>query len=90
MIAARFWAVGWHYAAHFTAVRAAFYATARVNAARFFSRWCKRYEAHYTAVGAAFYTNVMVSAARFCSVVGVAVTPPIILPLVPPFTLRRG
>ena len=38
---------------NFTAVGAAVYTTARVNAARFFSRWCRRYAAQFTAVGAA-------------------------------------
>ena len=39
---------------NYTAVGAAVYTTARVNAARLFSRWCKRYDAQFTAVGAAF------------------------------------
>ena len=106
------------YAAHFTAVAAAFHTTSRVNAASFsavsvgvmlpfycrwcrllrygegqccpnFSRWCRRYAAYFTAVGAAFYTTAKVNAARFL-VVGVGVVLPILLLLLPLFTLRRG
>ena len=75
------------HAAHFTSVGAAFYTTARINAA-FFSRWCRRYAPHFTAVGADFYTTAWVNAARF-SAVGVGVMLPTLLLLVPPFTLRR-
>ena len=77
------------YAAHFNAIGAAFYATARVNAARFSAVGCRRYAADFIAVGDAFYTTARVSPARF-SAVGVGVTVPILLLLVPPFTLRRG
>ena len=52
----------------------------------FFDRWCRRYAVHFTAVGAAFYTTASVNAARFLAV-GVGVTLPIFLLLVPPFTL---
>ena len=48
------------YAPHFTAVGAAFYTTATVNAARF-----SAVSADFTAVGAAFYTTARVNAARF-------------------------
>ena len=75
--------------AHFTAVGADFYNTATVNAAGFFSRWCRHHPAHFTAVGAAFYTTARVNAGRF-SAVGVGVMLPILLLLVPYFTLRRG
>ena len=54
-----------------------------------FSRWCRRHAADFTAVGAAFYTTARVNAARF-SAVRVGVMLPILLLLVPPFTLRRG
>ena len=77
------------YAAYFTAVGAAFYTTVRVNVVPLFSRWCRGYSAHFDAVGAAFYTTVRVNIARF-SAVGVGVILPILLLLVPPFTLRRG
>ena len=77
------------YAAHFTAVSAAVYTTARVNVARFFGRWCRRYGAHFAAVDAALYTTARINAARF-SAVGVGVVLPILLLLVPHFTLRRG
>ena len=87
------------YAAYFTAVGAAFYTTARVNAALLhygegqccpnFSRWCRRYAAYFTAVGAAFYTTARLNAVRF-SAFGVGVMLPFLLLLVPPFTLRRG
>ena len=135
------------YASHFNAVGAAFYTTARVNAARFwsgsvgvilsnlllleppftqrrgymlpvfrplvwmlscpfyccwcrlsdngegkccafFSRWCC-YAASFTAVGASFHTTANSNAARV-SAVGVGVVLPVLLLLVPPFTLRRG
>ena len=77
------------YAAHFNAVGAAFYATAKVNVARFSAVGCRRYAAHFTAVGAAFYTTSRVNAARFAAV-GVGVMLPILLLLVPPFTKPRG
>ena len=38
---------------NYTAVGAAVYTTARVNAAWLFSRWCKGYAAQFAAVGAA-------------------------------------
>ena len=77
------------YAAHFNTVGAAFYATARVNAARFSAVGCRRYAADFIAVGAAFYTTSRVNAARFAAV-GVGVMLPILLLLVPPFTQPRG
>ena len=82
---------GWcrRYAAHFNAIGAAFYATAYINAARFSAVGCRRYAAHFTAVDAAFYATARVNAARF-SAVGVGVMLPILLLLVPHFTLRRG
>ena len=49
--------------------------------------WCTCYAADFTAVGAAFDTTARVNAARFSAVVvGVVLT--ILLPLVPPSTLR--
>ena len=76
------------YAAHFAAVSAAFYTTARVNAARF------------SAVGVgAMVTIVLLLVANFhngegkCRPFfgrGVGAMPPISLLLVPHFTLRRG
>ena len=54
----------------------------------FFDRWCRRYASHLTAAGAAFYTTARVSAGRFLAV-GVGVVLPILLLLVPPFTLRQ-
>ena len=76
-----------HYAAQFTAVGAAFDTTARVTAARFVGLWCRRYTSHFTAVGAAFDTTARVNDARL-STVSVGVLLPIVLLLVPPFTLR--
>ena len=76
------------YAAYFTAVGAAVYTTARVNAVRFFGRGCQRYVAQFSAVSAAFDTTVRVIATRFASAVGVSVMLPMFLLLVPPFTLR--
>ena len=55
----------------------------------FFIRWCRRYAAHFTAVRSAIYTTASVNAARF-SAVGVGVMLPILLLLVPPFTLTLG
>ena len=55
----------------------------------FVSRWCRRYTADFSAVGAAVYTAVRINAARF-SFVGVRIMLPILLLLMPPFTLRRG
>ena len=55
----------------------------------FFGRWCRRYADHFTAVGAAFHTTARVNAACF-SAVGVGVILPLLLLLVPPFTLRLG
>ena len=72
------------YAPHFTAVGAAFYTTATVNAARFLA-----VSADFTAVGAAFYTTATVNAGHFLAV-SVGVMPPTLLLLVRPFTLRRG
>ena len=77
------------HAAHFIAVGATVYTTARVNAARFSGVGCRRYGAHFTGVDAAFYTTARVNAARI-SAVGVGVMLPIFLLLVTPFTLRRG
>ena len=77
------------YAADLIAVGAAFYTTAKVNAARFRAVGCRRYAAHFAAVGDAFYTTARANAARF-SAVGVVVMLPILLLLVPPFTLRLG
>ena len=54
-----------------------------------FGRWCRRHAAHFIAVGDAFNATARVNAARFSSV-GVGVMLPILLVLVPPFTLRRG
>ena len=76
------------YAALLTAVGAAFYSTARVNAARF-SGGVVGDILPFTAVGAAFYTTARVNAPRF-STVGVAVMLPIFPLLVPPFALRLG
>ena len=78
------------YAAHFTAVVAAVYTTARVNAARFSAVGVGVMLPSLTAVGAAVYTTARVIAARCLSAVGLGVTPPIIMLLAPPFTLRRG
>ena len=77
-------------AAHFTAVGAAVYTTARVNVTRFSAVGVGVMLANFTADGAAVYTTARVIAARCFSAVGVGVMPPIILLLVPPFTLRRG
>ena len=49
----------------------------------------RRWAAHFNAGGAVFYTTAKVNAARF-SAVGVGVVLPILLLLLPPFTLRRG
>ena len=76
------------YAVYFAAVGAAFYTTARLNAARFSA----------VSVGVVLpillllvppFTTVRVNIARF-SAVGVGVMLPILLLLVPPFTLRLG
>ena len=77
------------YAAHYIAVGAAFYTTARVNAARFFSAVGVGVILAFTAVVADFYTKAIVYAGCF-STVGVSVVLPILLLLVPPFTLRLG
>ena len=77
------------YAAHYTAVGSAFYTTARVNAARFFSAVGVGVILAFTAVDADFYTKAIVYAGCF-STVGVSVVLPILLLLVPPFTLRLG
>ena len=76
------------YAALLTAVGAAFYSTARVNAARF-SGGVVGDILPFTAVGAAFYTTARVNAACY-SAAGVGVMLPISLLLGPPFTQRRG
>ena len=52
-----------------------------------FGRWCTRYAALVAAVRGTFYTSAMVNVARF-SAVGAGVLLPILLLLVPPFTLR--
>ena len=54
-----------------------------------FGRWCRRYTAHFTAFGADFHTTARVNVVRF-SAVGVGVMLPILLLLVPPFTLPLG
>ena len=77
------------YAAHYTAVGAAFYTTARVNAARFFSAVGVGVILAFTAVDADFYTTAIVNAGCF-STVGLDVMLPILLLLVQPFTLRLG
>ena len=77
------------HAAHFIAVGATVYTTARVNAARFSAVGCRRYGAHFTGVDAAFYTTARVNAARFAAV-GVGVMLPLLLLLVPLFTQPRG
>ena len=66
----------------------------------FFGRCCRRYAAHFTAVGPAFYNTAGVNAAAALrllgtstslhSEIGVRVVLPILLLLVPHFTLRRG
>ena len=53
------------------------------------SRWCRRYAVDFTAVGATFYTTVRVNTAQILGI-GVGVLLPILLLLVPPFTLRLG
>ena len=74
---------------NFTAVGAAVYTTARVNAARFLSAVGVGVILAFTAVDADFYTKAIVNAGCF-STVGVSVVLPILLLLVPPFTLRLG
>ena len=61
---------GWcrRYAAHFNAIGAAFYATARVNAARFSAVGCRRYAANLSAVNATVCTAARVNAARSSAV----------------------
>ena len=86
--AVRFSAV-MRYAAHFSAVGAAFETTARVTSPRFVGRWCRRYTAHFTAVSCAFDTTAGGNAARF-SAVGLGVMLPHLLLLVAPLTLRLG
>ena len=54
-----------------------------------YGRWCRRHAAHFTAVDAAFHTTAKVNAARFTAV-GVGVMLPILLLLMPPFTLQLG
>ena len=77
------------YAAHFTAVGAAFYTTGEGKCCPFFSRLSRRYAAHASAVSPAIYTTVRVNAARFSG--GDLDVMLSILPLlVPPFTLRSG
>ena len=77
------------YAAHFTAVGAAVYTTARVVAGCFSAVGLGVMLPIVSAVGAAFYTTARVNVARF-SAVGVGLMLPKLLLLVPPFTLRRG
>ena len=77
------------YAADFTAVGAALLHYGEGQCCPNFTRWCRRYAAVFTAVSATFYTTARVNAARF-SAVCVGVMLPILLLLVPPFTLRRG
>ena len=72
-----------------TAVGAAVYTTARVIAARWFSAVGVGVILVFTAIDAAFYTTVRVNASCF-SAVGVGFVLPILLLLVPPFTLRLG
>ena len=52
-----------------------------------FGRCCRRDAAYFIANGAAFYITARVNFARF-SAVGVGAMLPILLLLVPPFTLR--
>ena len=77
------------YAAHFTAVGAAFYTTARVNAARFSAVGVVVMLAILLLFVSPFTLKARVNAASF-SAVGVGVMLPILLLLVQPFTLRRG
>ena len=77
------------YAAHYTAVGATFYTTARVKNARFSAVGVGVMLPNFTVVGAPLYTTATVNASRF-SAVGLGLLPPIILLSVPPFTLRRG
>ena len=83
------------FAAHFNAI-GAFYATARVNAARFSAVGCRRYAAHFTSVDATIYATTRVNVARFTPLVVGAMLPivgamlPILVRLVPLFTQRRG
>ena len=76
------------YADHFTAVGAAFYTTATVNASRFSAVGVGDILTIFTAVVAAFYATARVNTARF-SAVGVGDILSILLLLLPPFTLRR-
>ena len=78
------------YAAHYTAVGATFYTTARVKNARFSAVGVGVMLPNFTAVGAAFYTTASVIAARCFSAVGVGGMLPILLLSVPPSTQRRG
>ena len=55
----------------------------------FFGRWRRSYAANFSAGGAAFYKTARLNAAGF-SAVGVGAMLPILLLLVPPFTLRLG
>ena len=66
-----------------------FYATARVNIARFSAVGFRRYAVHFIHVGAAFYPTSRVNAARFAAV-GVGFMLPFLLLLVPLFTKPRG
>ena len=77
------------YAAHFTAVGAAFYTKARVNAGRFSAVDVGVMYPILLLLVPPFYITARANAARF-SAVGVGVMMPILLLLVPPFTLRRG
>ena len=53
------------YAAHFTAVGAAFELRLGEMLTVLLTSWCRRYDVHFTAVGADFYITARVSAARF-------------------------
>ena len=60
------------YAVHFTAVGAAFYTTARVNAARFSAVCVGVMLPNFTAVVVAFCTTVRVNAGSFSKLLGLA------------------
>ena len=77
------------FAAPFTGVGATFYTTAKGKCFSILGRWSRHHVAHFIAVGAAFYATAMVNGALF-SYVGVGVMLPILVLLVPPFTLQRG
>ena len=77
------------YAVHFTAVGAAFYTTAGVNAARFSTVGVSVILPILLLLLTPFDTTARANAARL-STVGVGVMLPILPLLVPPFTLRLG